>query len=317
MGRDFKKHPLKKRSAPFGGPTNEPAGNPSPPPGNPAPTPGNPAPAGGDSPIDPAMNEEMGIEEEPMDDPMAPEEEALPEENIDEPMSRMPEPTPSVQPEININAETGESSIEFPGLNINITTEDSGLGTLQASKHSDVGTDSNDRDWVDFMKGNKPEVEDPDPLSKDTHEYIMNNPKNRRVPNEVFDIAVHVGGKYEDAFSIQFALEQSLNAQVDLEMPSESDPDQDYVVVRSVENPSALIEELAGYGLDAELVSGNLNDIYEGMKVSFLGDLPEIGYYYDPMIGMEARVTSISDNQYYLYNNKFGHFIADVEEIDV
>lgn len=174
-------------------------------------------------------------------------------------------------------------------------------------RHADVD-DGRDRDYSDFMRGNAPAWEDPDPLFTDTHEFAMNNPANRRVP-ETFDVRVSTNDKFDDVTLLAQSLGETL--------PSEIEEGNGQVTIKDIENPVALIEELAFDGLDAEVVGKDLTNIYEGMKVAFLGDLPELGFQNDPSINTTAQVMAIDGDEYYLYNSKMGHFVAERGEIDV
>lgn len=269
---DFNIYGRRKQAAPFGGPPPEGDSSIDEPQG---------PPGGGAGSVPPGEAPGPDMAEEPSLDSGAPDP-RLPEDpmGMDIPM------------DVDVNVQDKSVSINMGDTAITISRKE-----------------AISQEWRDIMGGTTLTPEEPNSLSKDTHEYIMNNPSNRRQPAELFDVKVSPGGKFADVEDLEFALRETLHADIET-----SD---DTITIKSVENPAALIEELSGHGLDASLVSGDLVDIYEGMKVSFLGDLPEVGFQNDPAIKTTARVTAIEGGDYYLYNDKLGNFVATLEEIYV
>jgi cation transport regulator ChaB len=174
------------------------------------------------------------------------------------------------------------------------------------------------KDWIDFKANdNEPQYgdwEEETQYSKDTHDNMFANPKNRMSPPTT-DIKATVPDFMEPR-AIAYSLQTQLNLDVDV--------DGDTLTIRGVSNPIPLLTELQEAGLDANATENltkydqGFEDLYKlGKKVAIVGDYPDMNYYYDSTRpAAQAMIVGFHNDKAILENDQWGRFEAERWEID-
>jgi hypothetical protein len=160
-------------------------------------------------------------------------------------------------------------------------------------------TDNSTSTWEEFNRGKPVEYQEETTYSKDTHDQLGNNPKNRRTPNRS-DVKITVP-EWMNTLGVAYMLETQMAVPVSTS--------ENTITVKDVEDPLGLITEMNEFGCDASLSGGSLPSLYEGQKIAFRGDLPKYNHLYDStMPPITARIVRENQKTYTLRNDIWGSF---------
>ena len=163
----------------------------------------------------------------------------------------MGEPS-GVPTDVVVDAETGAISISKGKVNLKIAEV----------------KDPYDKPFGELISGHDLTVEET-PLADDTHDDPFALPANRRKP-PVFDVVVDVP-EGQDPKALAYTLEIYANAEVEV--------GENKITIKDVPLPIGTVTELRFCGYDAHVDGKNLPDLYKGMKVAVLKDIPDLNYY--------------------------------------